>query len=457
MREFTHNKWWNDSWKNKARIRQTDEWPQDKVFDLGLEFLEFNKDEEDWFLQIETFDPHEPFDSPDRFSAVLNEKYDEFFDWPPYAPRTESDEDTEQIREHYKALLRMCDENLGRVLDFLDKNEMWDDVLLIVNTDHGFLMGEKDWWAKSVMPCYNELANTPFFISCPDMKGRGTRVSYQAQTPDIPATILDYCNIEAPKEMTGKSLLPLLKGEKTKIHDHVIFGFHGSFVNITDGDYVYMRAAANAYNAPLYEYTLMPTHQQSLFTCEELKYGELSDGFGFTKETKILKIPVLTRLKNATFCNSFQYGSKLWSLRDDPQQENALVNPAIEADLLNALIKQMQFHEAPEEQYERFGIKKDKHYTAEDMVAEHQLRKDLLAELTEPFNFADEAARNSFIGFISLVPKAQRDRFMNFTLERYEAAGRQFSLDTIKELTEYFYSQNEGANYYFMEKLKRTQ
>ena len=41
-----------------------------------------------------------------------------------------------------------------------------------------------------------------------------------------------------------------------------LFGFHGSFVNITDGRYLYMRAAANVGNSPLYEYTLMPTHQQ---------------------------------------------------------------------------------------------------------------------------------------------------------------------------------------------------
>ncbi len=42
----------------------------------------------------------------------------------------------------------MCDAHLGKVLDVMDELEMWDDTLLIVNTDHGFLLGEHDWWAK---------------------------------------------------------------------------------------------------------------------------------------------------------------------------------------------------------------------------------------------------------------------------------------------------------------------
>lgn len=64
----------------------------------------------------------------------------------------------------YRALLSMCDKYLGKVLDMMDKYDMWKDTMLIVNTDHGFMLGEHLWWAKGVMPLYNEMANTPLFI-----------------------------------------------------------------------------------------------------------------------------------------------------------------------------------------------------------------------------------------------------------------------------------------------------
>lgn len=49
----------------------------------------------------------------------------------------------------YAALLTMCDTYLGKFLDYMDENDMWKDTMLIVNTDHGFLLGEHDRWAKS--------------------------------------------------------------------------------------------------------------------------------------------------------------------------------------------------------------------------------------------------------------------------------------------------------------------
>ncbi len=46
-------------------------------------------------------------------------------------------------------------------MDYMDTHSMWQDTALIVTTDHGFLLGEYDWWAKILMPCYNEVAHIP--------------------------------------------------------------------------------------------------------------------------------------------------------------------------------------------------------------------------------------------------------------------------------------------------------
>jgi hypothetical protein len=61
-------------------------------------------------------------------------------------------------------------------------------------------------------------------------------------------------------------------------------------VNVTDGQYVYMRAPRAAENSPLFEYTLMPTHMMSRFDVSELQDWERDDGYGFMKGCKVMKI-----------------------------------------------------------------------------------------------------------------------------------------------------------------------
>ena len=58
----------------------------------------------------------------------------------------------------------MLDCYLGKVLDFLDGHDMWKDTLLVVNTDHGYLLGEHGYFSKNYMPCYEEITHTPFFL-----------------------------------------------------------------------------------------------------------------------------------------------------------------------------------------------------------------------------------------------------------------------------------------------------
>ena len=67
-------------------------------------------------------------------------------------------------RNRYLALLSMCDASLGRLLDLMDARDMWKDTALVVTTDHGFLLGEHDWWAKNRMNMYEEVAHIPLFV-----------------------------------------------------------------------------------------------------------------------------------------------------------------------------------------------------------------------------------------------------------------------------------------------------
>ena len=150
---------------NRQYLTSEQAQPQTQTIGQGLAFLERNHQADDWFLQIETFDPHEPFFTQEHYKELYPDNWDgPELDWPEYRPVDESAPEVARIRRNYLALLSMCDRSLGRVLDAMDRHDLWDDTMLIVNTDHGFLLGEHDWWAKCVMPFYDEVAHTPLFI-----------------------------------------------------------------------------------------------------------------------------------------------------------------------------------------------------------------------------------------------------------------------------------------------------
>src|SRR5437660_505511 len=91
-------------------------------------FLRTNRDQDNWFLQIETFDPHEPFYTQEHYKALYPHRYGgPHFDWPDYARVSESPEQVEHLRYEYAALVSMCDHYLGQVLDAMDKLALWED------------------------------------------------------------------------------------------------------------------------------------------------------------------------------------------------------------------------------------------------------------------------------------------------------------------------------------------
>ncbi|BBR56652.1 hypothetical protein C8256_04530 [Kluyvera genomosp. 2] len=156
---------------NREKILQQDKFPIEKTFDLGMKFIEKFHAEDNWFLQIETFDPHEPFFHRRQKEKIAGPE----FDWPHYAQVTDAERPWKNnLREEYRGLLNMCDVGIGRVLDMMDKYNLWEDTLLIINTDHGYLLGEHDWWAKANdANFYEEVSHTPLFIYDPRSKKTG--------------------------------------------------------------------------------------------------------------------------------------------------------------------------------------------------------------------------------------------------------------------------------------------
>ena len=336
---------------NRSYTQDEDEFPQAQTFSLGLDFIKNNYKADNWYLQIETFDPHEPFRAPDRFRKLYSEVPSQLkFEWPDYGPANESFDHIQQVRYEYAALLSMCDSYLGKVLDLMDNLNLWEDTLLIVGTDHGFLLGEHGAWAKIVHPFYNEVAHIPLFMWDPRTKQRAQRRTSLVQLVDLAPTILEYFGSEIPSDLiNGRSLLHTIADDKA-VRSHALFGMHGAHVNITDGRYVYMRGPAQG-NQPLYNYTLMPTHMRRLFSVEELRTATLAGPFRFSKGVPLLKVP-----GSGDDLVCYNLDTMLFDLKSDPQQLRPYRDDDIERDLMEKMTKMMIDCDAPNEQYERLGL-----------------------------------------------------------------------------------------------------
>lgn len=336
---------------NRQAAPHPEQMPQAVTFAQGMEFLNANHQADNWFLTIETFDPHEPYWASEQFRSLYPHVQDDLhFDWPPYARVQENAAAVQHCRFESAALHSMCDYYLGQVLDLMDRLDLWQDTLLIVNTDHGFLMGEHDWWAKCVQPFYNEVAHTPLFIWDPRCRVQAERRSSLVQTIDLAPTLLDYFGVPLPPAMQG---VPLGKtvAQDSPVHEAGLFGVFGGHVNVTDGRWVYMRAPATAENQPLCEYTVMPTHMTRPFSVEELQHASLAPPFGFTKGCPTLRIP-----GRQDWVRAHNFGTMLFDLEHDPQQGEPVQDAAQEARMTDLLVDLMRRNEAPAEQFERLGL-----------------------------------------------------------------------------------------------------
>jgi len=337
-------------WVNRQYYPTIDQHPQTLTVDAGLEFVETNIDADDWFLQIECFDPHEPFVSYDEHRSRYVHDYDgAHFDWPDYKRVTETGPEVEHLRAEYSALLTMCDASLGRVLDEMDRRDLWDDTMLIVCTDHGLLLGERGWWGKNVQPWYDENIHTPLFIWDPRTRAAGERRDALVQTIDFGPTLLEYFGVEVPQLMQGRPLAGVL-GEGTAVRDAGLFGMFGSHVNVTDGRHVYMRACADPGNSPLEEFTLMPTHMTSRFDPAELRDAELVGPLSFTKGAPVLRLP------GTAWGSPWAFGTLLFDLEHDPEQREPLIDDELELRMADMLVEAMRAGDAPASQFERLGL-----------------------------------------------------------------------------------------------------
>ena len=231
----------------------------------------------------------------------------------------------------------------------MNKN-LWDNTALILTTDHGFMLGEHDWWAKNRMPMYNEIAHIPLFIYHPDYKQYvGESRSAVTQNIDLMPTFLAMNNLNIPKEVKGKSLLDLLKKD-SNIYT-ALYGYWGGGINITDGSYTYFHYPDNfdQTSKDKYQYTLMPTHMRQFFSNEELRTIKIQEPFSFTKDIPVMKINRIQRKTDEGFKSLEDTKSALYNIIEDPGQLNPLQDQHLIIKYKEKMINSIKENDPPKE------------------------------------------------------------------------------------------------------------
>ncbi len=338
---------------NREFIREEKDFPSVQCFAHAFDFLDRNRAADGWLLQVETFDPHEPFTAPARFKAPFDTGWSGGVrDWPRYGRVDELPEECEELRANYYAIVSMCDFLLGQLLDDFDRHDMWKDTALVVTTDHGFLLGEHDFWAKNRMNLYQEVAHIPLFVHDPRRPAAGERVARLTQSVDLAPTFLDLFGVAPAPGIEGVSLL------RPQAREGLLYGYFGGAVNVTDGRFTYHRFPADLKAQEIYQYTLMPTHIFDMFSTQELADAELAPATPFSKGAKLLKVPVIER---SPMYNVYGPGAlledttRLYDLAADPGQLTPLDDPATVERLCRLMARLMRDNHAPPEAFARLG------------------------------------------------------------------------------------------------------
>ena len=118
---------------------------------------------------------------------------------------------TRYMRDYMKTV-KSLDDNVGRVLDYLEEKGMLDNTLVVYTSDQGFYMGEHGWFDKRFM--YEESMHTPLIMRLPKGYAAHGDSPQLVQNIDYAPTFLEMAGVEVPDDMHGKSLAPLLRGEQ---------------------------------------------------------------------------------------------------------------------------------------------------------------------------------------------------------------------------------------------------
>ena len=204
----------------------------------AVRWLEENSSIQPFFLWIDFFDPHEPWDAPE----YLVRRYDPQYNGTPmlhpnYGPASDyTAKELHNLWAHYAAEAELVDRWIGRIVQKVDDLQLWDETIVAITSDHGMSIGEHDRTGKSNIhdrderywPIYPEIGHVPFLLAGGDVP-RGQSLDLIAQPIDILPTVCDLAGaaVEAEQPLEGRSFAQAVLGQAEPTHREVaVSGCH---------------------------------------------------------------------------------------------------------------------------------------------------------------------------------------------------------------------------------------
>lgn len=226
----------NEGWSGKevgvpAELHQTT-W----CVEEAINFIDDNR-EQPWLISINPFDPHPPLDPPQEYKDRLKIedmplplwKDGEIKRKPQHVRNdymiggqngatdpiaTLSDDDKREKFRDYYAQIELIDDQVGRLMDYLDENNLRENTLFIFMSDHGETNGDHGLYWKGAY-FYESIVHVPLIMSCPGTVKQGVVSDALVELVDVVPTIMDLIGMEIPPAVQGKSLAQILIGEKS--------------------------------------------------------------------------------------------------------------------------------------------------------------------------------------------------------------------------------------------------
>ncbi len=249
-----------------------------------------------FFAYVHFLPPHYPYDAPDEMKALFAGKRPPEM-WRAKAPfkgaadHPESDKAPRSRKKWmnlYDANLRWGDWGLGELVKFLKDQGLYDHTLLIITADHGEALREHQYEWHATCP-FDEAIHIPLIIKFPGNKGPVGKVYALTQTIDVTPTILDLFDVPWPEgTVQGKSLVPLLTGEKKEINKYIICrtgGDHQAYVvrDFRSALFLYRLGEARA----LYDLTTDSLETENVASAHPDRVAELTRVFvAFAQQQK---------------------------------------------------------------------------------------------------------------------------------------------------------------------------
>ncbi|MDE0112675.1 MAG: sulfatase [Albidovulum sp.] len=353
-------------YENVRNFRGEEDFFPAKTFSEGCRWLDQYADRGPFFLQVESFDVHEPFHVPEPYSSMYSEGIEgssaDYNIWPPYQIYSDLDAFMEQttteelafIRSQYYGKTTMVDAWLGRFMGKLDDLGIWDDTIVLFTTDHGHDLGERGAFGKQY-PHWDSHANIPLLLWHPRFPGEGRRISALTQTVDLHSTLVEASGGQPPQETThSKSILPLLDGRANAIRNEVVYGTFGQGVCISDGEWTLFKSPIEG--KPLYFYSTMITRPLIVDNPVDGRLGTRParpEGHGYFDATvpyPLWKLPIEIDPRT--------YDNFLFDRANDPEQTRNLWEcaPGQRDRMMRLLRNSLEEEGYPAEQRDRLGL-----------------------------------------------------------------------------------------------------